>query len=435
MADLFAERAIWAYRNCGKLLTPAAGWLLDARMRRGKEDPKRRPERLGHASRSRPSGRLTWVHAASVGETISAFPMIDWLIGAGGAVLLTTGTVTSAAIAESRLPSGAIHQYVPLDLAPCIGRFLDHWQPEAALFVESEIWPTTVVDLERRGIPQILVNGRISERSLSRWSRVERLANSLFRRFALVLAQSEADAGRFQRLGARRVEVTGNIKFDSQPLAADPEELSTLTSATAGRPVFLAASTHAGEEALIAAAHGQIAARVAGLLTVIVPRHPARAGDIEAHLTTAGLTVTRRSRGELPDGRTDIYLADTMGELGLFYRLARVAFIGGSLAPIGGHNPIEAAQLGAAILHGPHVHNFRDIFAELDRTGGARAVIDAAALAATASDLLNDRAAAGQLAATAAAIARSGRGALERTRVALVQHVAGGWSEAGSQPA
>jgi 3-deoxy-D-manno-octulosonic-acid transferase len=423
MTDVLAEAALMAYRGSGHILAPFAGWLLDARTRRGKEDPQRRGERLGRPSRPRPAGSLVWVHAASVGETMSVLPVIERLTRAGLSVLLTSGTVTSAAMAAARLPPGAFHQYVPIDLAPFVSRFLNHWRPMAALFVESEIWPATVVELARRNIPQALLNARLSARSLDRWKRAPHLARSIFGRFSLVLAQSQSDAARFQELGVPDPQVTGNIKFDCQPLGVDAAELDRLQRLIGDRPVLLAASTHPGEEAVIAEAARRIAASVPGLLSIIVPRHPDRRSEIAASLSESGFTVAMRSLGRDPGSETDMYLADTLGELGLFYRLATVAFIGGSLVPVGGHNPIEAAQLQTAVLHGPHVQNAREIFTSLDSAGGALMVRDASTLADAAIHLLTTPSVALAMAKAGADMVLTGRGALDRTMTFLGERV------------
>ncbi|MDR3372330.1 MAG: 3-deoxy-D-manno-octulosonic acid transferase [Ancalomicrobiaceae bacterium] len=415
MTSALAQGAITAYRSCGRLISPAAGFLLEARAKRGKEDRARRDERFGRASAVRPDGSLVWVHAASVGETMSVLPIVRWLTRGGHSVVLTTGTVTSATIAATRLPKGAVHQYVPLDLAPYVARFLDHWRPQLALFVESEIWPATVIELDRRGVPQILVNGRLSERSARRWQRVGSLARALFGRLTMVIAQSALDAERFQRLGAGRIEAVGNIKLDCEPLSADAAELEQLRAMIGARPVFLAASTHQGEEAIVAEATSRLAAQLPELLTIIVPRHPNRRDDIVGELARLRIEPAVRSRGDPIGPETRLYLADTLGELGLFYRLASVALVGGSLVPIGGHNPIEAAQLDCAILHGPHIANAADIFAALDGAGAARPVADADELAAAVADLVSDGQAAGRMAALGAALIEQSRGALEKT--------------------
>lgn len=415
MSELLAGSALAVYRGGGWLFSPFAGLLLDARTRRGKEDVARRGERLGRASRPRPTGDLIWVHAASVGETMSVLPLIATLTADGANVLLTTGTVTSAAMAATRLPAGAFHQFVPLDLAPFVRRFLDHWRPDAALFVESEIWPTTLSELDRRRIPRALVNARLSERSMRRWRIAPRIARSIFARFALVAAQSEGDAARFRALGVLAPAVTGNIKFDCAPLKADSAEEARLRALVGNRPVFTAASTHAGEEALVAEAARRLDAQIPDLLTIIVPRHPHRSGEIAAMLRAMGHKVAVRSAGDSLSADTTIYLADTLGELGLFYRLAPVALVGGSLVAIGGHNPIEAAQLGTAIVHGPYVDNARDIFGRFDQEQAALVVSDCDSLAGALVALFADPLSRQAMSDRARLIVAAAQGAVART--------------------
>ncbi len=424
MSDAFAATAITAWRGAGRLMSPALQLLLALRTRAGKEDAARRGERLGLAARPRPAGGLVWVHAASVGETVSILPLIERLTTRGLGVLLTTGTVTSAAIAATRLPAGAVHQYVPLDVAPWIGRFLDHWRPGLAIFVESEIWPTTVVELSRRGIPQVLVNARMSERSFGRWRASGGIARALFGRLTLALAQAEGDGERLARLGVGRVEITGNLKFDGRALDVDAGELARLAALIEGRPRWLAASTHPGEEAIAADAHAALAARRAGLLTILAPRHPQRGDEIRALMEAHGLRVASRSRGEDPTSATDVWLADTIGEMGLLYRLSEVAFVGGTITPRGGQNPIEPARLDVAVVHGPSTHNFRDVYRDFDGNGGARAIEGGDALASAIDELLGEEATrAAQIAAARAVIERS-TGALERLLAALEPHLA-----------
>lgn len=434
MTELLAGSALAVYRGGGWLFSPFAGLLLDARTRRGKEDVARRGERLGRASRPRPTGKLVWVHAASVGETMSVLPLIAKLAADGANVLLTTGTVTSAAMAATRLPAGAFHQFVPLDLAPFVRRFLDHWRPDAALFVESEIWPTTLSELDRRRIPRGLVNARLSERSMRRWRIAPRVARSIFARFSLVAAQSEADAERFRALGVATPSVTGNIKFDCAPLKADSAEEERLRSLIGDRPVFTAASTHDGEEAIVAEAARRLNAQTPDLLTIIVPRHPHRSDEIAAMLRAEGLRIAVRSAGESPTQETQIYLADTLGELGLFYRLAQVSLVGGSLVPVGGHNPIEAAQLGTAIVHGPHVENARDIFGRFDKEEAALVVSDAETLAGALVTLLADGASRQRMSDRARTIVEGAQGAVDRTHVLVAARLLGrtGTSGAGA---
>ena len=423
MAEALAEAVLAGWRGLGRLVSPILPLVLAVRTRMGKEDAARRGERFGRASAARSTGPLVWVHAASVGETIAVLPLIARLVEAGDAVLLTSGTVTSAAIAAQRLPKGAIHQYVPLDVVPWVARFLDHWRPRLALFVESEIWPTCISELARRGIPQVLVNGRISARSARRWGRFGDVPKVLFGRLTGVAAQTPADGERFAALGAPSVAVTGNLKFDGAALPVDQSELARLAVAMGTRPRWLAASTHPGEEAIAAEVHAKLKPRLPGLLTVIAPRHPSRGDELRRDLAARGLSVASRSLGETPAADTDIHLTDTIGEMGLIYRLAPLAFVGGSLVDRGGQNPIEPARLGRAVLHGPKVYNFADVYRELDREEAALAVDDAEALATAVADLLADPARIDALVARAETVVSRSTGALDRTMMALE-----GWS-------
>jgi 3-deoxy-D-manno-octulosonic-acid transferase len=412
------------YRMGLALLEPAAAALLLWRKRRGKEDPERVRERRGIPSRERPEGRLAWLHGASIGETLALLPVVERLIRRGLIVLVTSGTHTSAELLGRRLPPGAVHQFVPVDAPRYVRRFLDHWRPDLALVAESEIWPNSILELDRRGIPLVLINGRISERSFRRWSRVPRISGALLKRFALCLAQSRADAERLQRLGASRVTIAGNLKFDASPPPADARAVAHLSGLLSGRPVWVAASTHPGEEELVFAAHEALASRLPSLMTIVAPRHPQRGGEIAALASTAGLEAARRSASDQPERSTAVYVVDTVGELGLFYRLAPLVFMGGSLVPHGGQNPIEPAKLGAAILHGPHVHNFADVYAALDRVGGARPVADGEALSAAVGALLAAPARMRDMARAASETVESLGGAVNRTMQSVEPFIA-----------
>lgn len=403
------------YRSGLAALEPAAASFLLWRTRRGKEDPVRLAERRGLPSRDRPDGPLAWLHGASIGEALSLMPVIERLTRRGFYVLVTSGTRTSAELIARRLPPGAIHQFVPIDVPRYVRRFLDHWQPDLALVAESEIWPNTILELDRRRVPLILVNGRMSERSFRRWSKAPDAAAALLKRFALCLTQTSADAERFRRLGAPRVGIAGNLKFDVMPPPADPHMLAHLSGLIAGRPVWVAASTHAGEEHEAVAAHQALAQRFPGLLTIVAPRHPQRGAEIVDIANEAGLDTAQRSDGVQPDRSVALYVADTVGELGLFYRLSSLVFMGGSLVPHGGQNPIEPAKLGAAILHGPHVHNFSDVYAAIDRAGGALPLTDGETLTRALHDLLPDAALMRDMARAASGVVESLGGALDRT--------------------
>ncbi|HCX18171.1 MULTISPECIES: 3-deoxy-D-manno-octulosonic acid transferase [unclassified Afipia] len=360
-----------AYRRLSALAAPLAAPLIARRLKQGKEDPERLGERRGVASVERPPGPLIWIHGASVGEVLAAAGLIERLRALNVRILLTSGTVTSAAIVARRFPPDVIHQYIPFDSPRFVSAFLDHWKPGLALFIESDIWPNLILSSAERRIPMVIINGRMSPRSFPRWQKLRGTISTLLECFDLCLAQSDRDGERFAALGCPNVVTSGNLKLDVEGPPADVKKLERLREATQRRLVFLAASTHPGEDEIILDAHRRLAARMPQLLSVIVPRHPNRGAAIARMLTDGGMQVALRSQDELPGAGTDIYVADTMGELGLFYRLAPVVFMGGSLVAHGGQNPIEGIKLGAAILHGPHVFNFGDIYDALNQAGGA----------------------------------------------------------------
>jgi 3-deoxy-D-manno-octulosonic-acid transferase len=409
------------YRGLTRAAAPALLLWLKRRERQGKEEAARLDERRGIPGRTRPDGRLVWLHAASVGEAVSVLPLIERLRirWPEVTILVTTGTVTSAQILAGRLPSGCIHQYVPLDVPGWIGHFLDHWRPGAVLWVESELWPNTIAEIRRRQVPLALINARLSPRSFARWRAVAPLLRAPLDAFEFCLAQDEATASRLSALGARSVQCLGNLKFDAEPLPADEAELAALRTALHGRPLWCAASTQPGEAEAVLAAHRRLAAQHEGLLTIIVPRHATRGRDIAELCRAADIRAVQRSLGAKPASDVDVYIADTMGELGLFYRLARIAFIGGSLVPHGGQNVLEAARLDTALVFGPHMHNFPEVSAALIDAGGAEQVADGEALAAAVERLLTDAKATAARAAAARRVADTGRGTVARVADAL----------------
>jgi 3-deoxy-D-manno-octulosonic-acid transferase len=407
------------YRRLSAAAAPLTPALFKRRLGQGKEDPARIDERRGITRHARPSGPLVWIHGASVGEVLAAAALIERLRALNIRILLTSGTVTSAAVVAKRFPPDIIHQYLPYDSPRFVARFLNYWQPSLALFIESDLWPNLILAGAARRLPMVLINGRMSHRSFPRWRRVSGTIAALLGRFDICLVQSEVDAERFSALGSRNVVITGNLKLDVQAPPADDARLERLMSLTRGRPVVVAASTHPGEEEMLLNAHRALAGYFPSLLTVIVPRHPNRGEAIARMIAASGAQVALRSLQELPTAKTDIYVADTMGELGLFYRLAPIVFMGGSLVPHGGQNPIEAIKLNAAIVHGPHVFNFTDVYDALDGAGGARLAGDGEALVKHLGHLLNDSAARqASVAAGVQVVDRLG-GALDRTLAAL----------------
>lgn len=383
---------IQLYRGVTTLGGPLIDVYLGRRRARGKEDPARFPERRGHASVERPAGPLVWLHAASVGESLSMLPLVRHLRESrpGMTVLVTTGTVTSARLLAERLPAGAIHQYVPVDRLPFVRRFLAHWRPDLVLWAESEFWPNMITEIGRRGVPMVLLNGRVSDKSYKSWQRFQGLITPLLGHFTLCLGQTAEDAGRLQALGAPACACLGNLKFAAAALPVDDEALSRLQDAVGNRPVWLAASTHAGEEMIAAQVHEALADKHPGLLTVVVPRHAHRGDEIRAELEAEGYRVAQRTRGEWPDSATAVYIADTMGELGLFYRLAPIVFIGKSLGGQGGQNPLEAARLGCAVVMGPHMDNFTEITRRMVQGGAALQVGSEGELRLVIDRLLSD---------------------------------------------
>jgi len=417
MASRKSTFAARLYRTLTTAGLPLVELLLQQRTMRGKEESARVDERRGVPSIERPRGPLVWIHAASIGEAQSVLVLIERILRTSPDlnILMTTGTVTSAQMMGQRLPGRAIHQYVPVDRIGWVRSFLDYWKPGAALWVESELWPNLVLESKRRGIPLALINARMSERSHKSWGRAPALAHELLSAFDTILAQDDDIAKRLRDLGAPHVSVTGNLKLAAEPLPATAGELITLQDAIGDRPVWLAASTHRTEEDIIGEVHNTLKDRFPGLLTLLAPRHPQRGDEIEQSLTRIGLAVTRRSRGDAITAETDIHLVDATGLLGQLYRVSPLAFVGGSLIPHGGQNMLEAAQLGCAVLHGPHVDNFRSITASLAAAGASREVADRAALTRCVADLLGNPNQLQEMATNAEAAAARNREVLETT--------------------
>ena len=410
-----------AYRAVSRVAQPAAPALLAYRTSQGKEEADRKDERLGEASRPRPDGPLIWLHAASVGETAAVGRLIGELkaLRPQASVLLTTGTVTSAALAASRLGDAVIHQYAPLDGPGIVGRFLDHWRPQLGLFIESEIWPNLILAAAERKIPLALLNARMSDSSFRGWRRRPGMARQVLGAFQMVLVQTEFLSRRFNRLGCKDVRITGNLKYDAAPLPVDAAAAAALRAAIGGREVFVAASTHPGEESMLAETMRRLKTSRPRVLTIIAPRHPERGEKVAAELRGLGFSAPRRSEGGLPGAADDVYVADTLGELGLFYANAPLAFIGGSLVPHGGQNPIEAVQLGAGVLSGPHWQNFDEVYQALWRKGGCRKVAGPGELADVIGELLSDEAQLQAMRENARDVVAGFGGALQRTLAAI----------------
>jgi 3-deoxy-D-manno-octulosonic-acid transferase len=408
---------ITAYRIATTALSPVAPVVLRRRRRHGKEDHERASERLGISKIARPDGALIWVHGASNGECVAALPLIETFVSNGFKVLVTSGTVTSAMLMRERLPGGAIHQFVPVDAPAATTRFLKHWHPDIGLFVDSDLWPNLILGAKAAGTHLALVNARMSQRSFESWRWARKTAATILGAFDVCLAQDDEIAARFRQLGSRDVRVVGSLKEDAPPLPFDAAVLAKLKEATSGRPILLAAQTHPGEDETILPAHDALRMRYPELLTIIVPRHTTRGAEI-AELC-AMRKFRQRSKGGRIEPDTAVYIADTMGELGLFYRLARFTFVGGTLVPLGGHNPLEAARLHCAVLAGPHTFNSASAFKAVLEAQGTGRVSSSSDIVSLASRLFDESEFAKSLGDAAARGAASLGGAVEKTCAAV----------------
>lgn len=376
--------ALWCYYQLMKRADRHVERRLRSRLLMGKEDPERLEERLGISLAERPTGNLIWFHAASVGESLSLVELIKRISYSQPDYnfLITTGTITSAKLILSRLPSNAVHQYIPVDTPKAVEKFLDRWRPSLAIWTESEFWPNLISFTSARDIPMILINARISEKSYRRWRFFKKSLKNLIEKFNYSLIQDKKTVTYFSKIGisSNNFELTGTLKEGSAALPHSETEQVEISKQILNRPVWLAASTHEGEEKLIAAAHRHASKASQGLLLIIVPRHPERGLEIASILTKENFKICLRSKKDKISSDTQIYIADTLGELGLWYRIAPVSFVGGSFVPLGGHNPFEPAALGSAILHGPYVENFKEIYNRLNVAGAAVKIEEASEL-------------------------------------------------------
>jgi len=411
-----------AWRGLGHVLAPPLRLWLRRRVARGKEIPERLPERFGKAGLARPPGKLIWAHGASNGEAMALLPLLRALREARPdlSLLITTGTVTSAALVAARGAGLVQHQFLPLDLPSAGDAFLNHWRPDLVLWSESDLWPGFLSSIAERGIPALLVNARMSARSMRRWQQWPKTAAWLLKPFRAIYAQTATDAERFRALGGQEVQSIGNLKLAAEALPAEEGALREAANLLGPRPRWLMASTHPGEETAAGRLHKRLAERFPGLLTVIVPRHPPRGAAIAAELRAMGLNVAQRSQRETPAPGTDIYLADTLGELGIWYRLVPIVAMGGALIPHGGQNPLEPARLGAAVVAGPHMFNFSEAIADLIQAGAAVSVNDETALGDALTALLADPAAVHRLGEAGRAYANQGEAVLNRLRDAAL---------------
>lgn len=414
--------ALVAYRAAMRAAGPLAPLILARRSRRGKEEPDRLNERFARDLPARPPGPLVWLHGASVGESQMLVLLAEALHARrpGLTALMTTNTVTAASLIARRAPDFVRHQYVPLDVGPITRRFLAHWRPDLAVFAESELWPNLIRNTARAGAPLALVNARMTARSIEGWRRWRGAARALLADFDWIGAADAATAAGLTDLAGRPIPEVGNLKDAAPPLAADPTALAAMRATIGDRLAWTAASTHPGEDEIALAAHAVVRRSTPGALLILVPRHPERGPDVAALSEAAGFTTARRGADAALTQETAVYVADTLGEMGVWYRLARPALVGGSLVSgIGGHNPLEPARLGAPILAGPHTHNFAEVFDAYTAGGAARVVKSSEELAIGVRALAGPD---GELQAQRA-LALAGRGAdvLEQVLHALLE--------------
>ena len=364
---------------------------IEKRKKRGKEDIKRFNERVGRPIKPRPEGKLIWMHGASVGESISMLPLIQRLLEVypNAHVMVTTGTLTSAEIMAKRLPERAFHQYLPIENPVFATRFLKHWKPDVALWFESEFWPAMLSCIKRKNIPLILVNGRISNKSFKRWQQFDFIIKEILECFTLCLGQSDEDEYRLRVLGAKNTMCLGNLKYAGLPLPIDENKKQEIAEQITGRTVWLVSSTHDDEEFKIARFLKDLQKKVPNLLTFMAPRHPQRGSEIKQRLQKElGLNVALRSANEKITEKTDVYVADTIGELGIWYDLIPLVFIGGSLIPHGGQNFIEPSRSRDAVIVGPHMYNFADAMNRAKKADAVIQVNDVLELMETVENLL-----------------------------------------------
>ncbi|PHS37097.1 MAG: 3-deoxy-D-manno-octulosonic acid transferase [Robiginitomaculum sp.] len=387
-----------SYSTATRMAAPALPLWLKRRARKGKEDPARLGERNGVAGLPRPDlksgGKLIWLHAASVGESQMLMPVILRILAQFSEhnIVITTGTVTSAELLAETLPTRAVHQYAPADHPKAVANFLAHWQPDLAIFAESELWPNMIMQTKALKIPMALINARMSATSIERWDkRGKKSGQVLLGAFDLIMAADTTTAAGLTWLTGREVEAAGNLKDAAPALPVDKLALQKLKSAIGRRPVWCAASTHVGEEILVGSAALAVKAKKPKALLILAPRHPERAKEVKDILTKMGLSVLRRSSHRMPTDKTDVYLVDQIGKMGLVYRLAKTAFVGGSLLEgLSGHNPLEPARLDCAVITGPHIASFADTYMPMMAFDGVKRILSPDDLAPAVLKYLSD---------------------------------------------
>ena len=405
----------WLYKSIMTIGFPIIELILLLRVKKNKEDFGRLNERRGISIVQRPEGELIWVHASSVGESMAALSLIERLVSSETErnVLVTTGTLTSAQLMMDKLPDRAFHQFTPIDRPAFVKRFFKHWKPDLLLIMESEFWPVQINTAKKFGIPIIAVNARLSEKSFLRWRIATSLSSTIFEDLSLVISTNKEQGCRFSKLGAKNVVVSGNLKRSAPKLNLDLNVTGVLSEQIGNRPVWLAASTHIGEDRPIMEVTNRLLDRFPNLLTIVAPRHPNRGKDIAELGSKIGLKVARRSCGEEIVPETQLYIADTLGEMGLFFHISDTVFVAGSLVPVGGHNPIEPAHFDCAIIFGNLMSKNQEIADEMLSESAAIKVHDNKELFNALAHLLSEPEESNRLAQNAKEYANNGYKVLE----------------------
>lgn len=380
------------YILLGYLFLPLLWLFLQTRLIRKKEILARISERYGKPTLKRPKGPLLWLHGASVGESLSALPLLERLqkLYPDLNILVTSGTVSSSKILKKRLPPGIMHQFLPMDILIYVKRFLNHWKPNLVFWLESELWPNHLLNLKKQNIPVILVNARLSDTAYNKWSSYKFIISPLLNCFSLCLSSSQSVAKKLKMLGKQEVKTPGNLKYTAGPLPVDTESLAHMKRVLKGRPIWVASSTHPGEEKIFIETHKFLKKYIPNLLTIVIPRHPERRKEISEEIKNNNLNFALRSLDHDPCNQTDIYIADTLGELGLFFRLTNIVVLGGSFVPVGGHNPLEPAFFHNTIIWGPHMFNFLEIEKTFLKNKAAYKIPNTKKLNATLLELLSN---------------------------------------------
>ncbi|WP_299625512.1 3-deoxy-D-manno-octulosonic acid transferase [uncultured Tateyamaria sp.] len=402
------------YRALSALALPFAARSAVSKLRGAGVPVERAHERLGHATESRRLGPLIWLHGASVGEAKSVLPLMAYMAQAHPELrlLLTSGTATSAQAVASRLPQDAVHQFSPLDGVGPLNRFLDHWRPDLCVLVESELWPNLLDACARRDLPVALLNARLSDKSAQGWKRFAGTARYVLRGVRFAHCQDRRSRDHLREMGLDIAEQGQNLKAMPGPSTLGPKALDTAHTELGGRSVWVAASTHPGEEEGVLDAHKRLLQDHPNLCLILVPRHPERAPEVMGLIEGKDLSVAQRSTGGTLSDKAQVYLADTMGETDLWYALSPIVFLGGSWSAVGGHTPFEPAAAHSAILHGPKYVNFSEAYAVFRLKDASVEVADATALASEIDTLLIHPSRAAQLAANARPLAQAGDAAL-----------------------